>query len=147
MQNLTYVGSVSTITEGVQNLLVSRVKPFSDTQKELYSRNLIGPDKFYSKEEWFAFNSNKKKRLKAVHKKAQDLLNVYKQERLIQLTQKIFTGGSGNVKAQPSNLFKDTEVDPSFKCTLPLKALNITRNDIVDLWIENKVLPLNFREL
>jgi len=141
--NVKYVCSVSTVSEGVQNLLVSKVTPFSEKQKELYGRNLIGPNNFYTKEQWFAFNSNKKKRIKSVHLKAQNVLNIYKQERLIEITQKMFINKKGNVK----NLFVDTEVDPTFKCTLPLKALGITKNDIIDLWIKNKMLPLNFREL
>lgn len=82
--NLIYVGSASTLqTGGVHKMMKYTQKPsYSARQNQLYERLLFG-QKAYTEEEWYALNSTKKKRIIKQHKKAQNILNLWKQELMI----------------------------------------------------------------
>jgi hypothetical protein len=139
MQNLHYVGSFSTLqTQGNSNYLPVK-SGYSPRQNELYNRLLYGI-KAYTPEEWYALNSNIKNKVIRRYKKAQTLLNIYKQERLNDLTQP-FLGLFKNIKDYPK------ETDSKFFCTLSFKDLGIDKKDIVSLFISNKMLPPNFDSL
>jgi hypothetical protein len=44
-------------------------------------------------------------------------------------------------------LLGNEETDPNFKNTLTFKDLNISKEDIINIFIENGVLPKNFMAL
>jgi hypothetical protein len=126
MQNLSYVGSFSTLQTTGTNVKAG----YSLRQNELYNRLLFGL-KIYTPEELYAMNSNKKNRIITAHKKAQNLINLYKQRVMINMTQNLITlGKSSKIKA--NSLFADTELDPSFYCTLSFKDLNIKKEDVIE---------------
>lgn len=142
-QNLHYVGSFSTLqTEGNSQYMKHGAISFTDKQRELYGRLLKGL-KYYPKEELYAMNSNKKTRIKKSHKRAQELLNTYKQEILIIASNEVFKKcGFTNLVSEMNN-----EIDPTFKCTLSFKELGLNKEMIAEKFIEAKLLPADFMVL
>ena len=87
--NLHYVGSFSTLqTEGTKSYIDYGLS-LSVKQKELYSRLMKGL-KAYTPEELYSMNSTKKSRINQAHNKAQALLNVWKQEIMIQKSNQLY---------------------------------------------------------
>jgi hypothetical protein len=138
MQNLVYVGSYSTLQTTGKDTKAG----YSLRQNELYNRLLFGL-KVYTPEELYAMNSNKKNRITRAHKKAQNLINLYKQRVMINMTQALITLGNTD-KIKPRSLFADTELDPTFHCTLSFKDLNIKKEDVINLFLANKLLPSDY---
>lgn len=142
-QNVVYVGSFSTLqTQGNSQYMKHGAISFTEKQNELYSRLLKGL-KHYSKEELYAMNSNKKNRIKKSHRKAQDLLNIWKQELLIILSDSLLK------KVNLSELLPEVNVDPDpdFKCTLTFKDLGLNKEIIANKFIEARLLPADFMAL
>lgn len=84
-QNLVYRGSFSTLqTQGNSQYMKHGAISFTNKQNELYGRLLKGL-KYYSKEELYAMNSKKKTKIKNANKKAQSLINLWKQELMFSL--------------------------------------------------------------
>lgn len=87
--NLHYVGSFSTLqTEGTKSYIDYGLT-LSVKQKELYSRLMRGL-KVYTPEELYSMNSTKKSRINQAHNKAQAILNVWKQEIMIQKSDQLY---------------------------------------------------------
>lgn len=155
-QNLHYVGSFSTLqTEGNSQYMNHGAISLTKEQGELYSRLLIGL-KYYSKEELYAMNSNKKNRIKKAHKKAQDLLNLWKQELMIlntntwfdnfNLSLKSTVKDEKGIKTTVKTLLSSfaSEPDPNFRCNLDFKDLGIDKRKIVEKFMEQRLLPADF---
>jgi hypothetical protein len=91
---------------------------------------------------------DKKKRIDKVHKRAQDVLNVWKQELANHWCSHLLDAFFWH-----SNLVKDykekfvSETDPDYISTLEFKDLGVSKKEIVDKLISTKVLPFNFYEL
>jgi hypothetical protein len=81
--NLNYVGSFSTLQTSGTKSLVNYGTKYSPKQQELYYRLLKGL-KIYAPEELYSMNSTKKQRINKAHSKAQQLLNLWKQEKMIE---------------------------------------------------------------
>jgi hypothetical protein len=118
---------------------------YSPYQNYLYKRALYGLEALDEKE--LATMCNKKKqRILNVYKRAQTVLNVFKQKRTIEYTNKFFQFFF------PKSLFtqkliESSEVDEKFKNTLTFKDLNITKDDIISIFIDEGILPKNFLSL
>jgi hypothetical protein len=109
-------------------------------QKQLYERLLFGLS-VYTPEELYAMNSAKKTRIVKAHRKAQQILNLFKQETM-----------NERLKAfLPEKMYNEIvtgiETDPSFKCTLSFKELGIGKSMIIQKLLEVKLLPSNFASL
>jgi hypothetical protein len=146
-ENLHYVGSFSTLqTEGRSRYQdLSGAPTYTAKQNELYSRLLIGL-KYYTPEQKYAMNSNKKKRIAKTHKKAQDILNLWKQEITIEKTNGLFS--QLFPKAEITKvLIKESDPSTEFRNTLSFKDLGIRKEDIVEKFLEKRLLPANFYEL
>jgi hypothetical protein len=119
--------------------------PYSEYQNFLYKRALFGL-KMYKEDEIKAMHPDKRKRIKKVHKRAQHVLNVLKQERLIEITNKFFAifkqsslaGGIVDVYSEP---------DPTFISKSSFKDLGIDKETVVKTLLEKKVLPPNFKTI
>lgn len=177
--NLNYVGSFSTLQTSGTARLVDYGTKYSPKQQELYYRLLKGL-KIYSPEELYSMNSTKKMRISKAHSKAQQILNLWKQEIMIaksnQLYSTIFQEAqdiiglevvtkqripfSNRVSCRRiikkpafplagilSALSVEVEPDPEFLCTLSFDELGITKDDIINKFKENKLLPANYDEL
>lgn len=155
--NLVYCGSFTTTqTDGNKKLLNYGAPTYSKKQNELYSRALVGL-KAYTPEELYAMNSTKKNKIKRVHKRAQKLLNEFKHLRSIQLIKETVQLLRSNRDADNyrneelrglfTDLLSHTEKDANIKNDLSFKELSIKKEDIIQLWMQNNILPHNFLSL
>lgn len=115
-------------------------------QKFLYKRALYGIN-IYKKEHLETMHFDKIKRIKKVNKRCQKILNLYKQEKVnkkCNLFTKIF---------YKSNLCKELfgiskiNIDENYKNTLSFKELKISKIEIINLLIKEKILPFNFYQI
>jgi hypothetical protein len=121
------------------------VDKYSQYQNYLYKRALYGLDAIEQKE--LATMCNKKKqRIINVYKRAQSVLNVVKQKLTIEYTNKLFATLFPNSNLTKS-LVECSETDDKFKNTLTFKDLNITKDDIISIFIAEGILPKNFLSL
>tara|TARA_R110001599_G_scaffold90904_5_gene238954 strand:+ start:847 stop:1299 length:453 start_codon:yes stop_codon:yes gene_type:complete len=146
VQNLQYVGSFSTLQKhGNAQYMGQMSKKYTVKQNELYSRLLNGL-KTFTPEEIYSMNSNKKKRIHKAHTRAQQALNIWKQEITIKETNSLFNALFPNSKLT-KQLINDSETTNNFKNTLSFKDLGINKNDIIRKFMEIGLLPTNFATL
>jgi hypothetical protein len=121
--------------------------PFNAYQNFLYKRALFGLS-VYQEVELSKMHKDKKKRITKVHQRAQQVLNIWKQ----QLTNQWAADLMGKF-FHHSNLVKEfTEnvadaIDPDYISNLEFKSLGIDKKEIVNKLIEEKVLPKDFYTL
>jgi hypothetical protein len=116
--------------------------PYNEYQNFLYKRALFGL-KMYTQEEIKSMHTQKRKRIVKVHKRAQHELNLWKQQKVIVNTNKIF-GLFKNTKFIVDN---HSEPDPKYVCKTSFKDLGIEKKEIVAKLVEKGVLPPNFETL
>ena len=118
----------------------------TEYQLFLYNRVLFGLS-VYSEQELKVMRWDKRKRIMKVHKRAQSVLNIWKQE----ITNKWSTAFF--VKIFPTqeftNYFVNTvnDTDPEYVNNLTFKELGIPKKAIIAKLINEGVLPPNFYEL
>jgi hypothetical protein len=118
---------------------------YSSYQNYLYKRALYGLDAL-TKQELATICSKKKQRIINVYKRAQVILNKFKQQVTIQYTNFIFK--TLFPKSPVTDfLLADTEIDEKFKNTLTFKELGISKDQIITIFIEEGILPKNFLSL
>ena len=118
---------------------------YSTYQNYLYKRALYGLDALTEKE-LASTCSKKKQRIVNVYRRSQIVLNRFKQEVSIRKTNYIFE------KFFPKSeltqiIIASNETDDSFKNTLTFKDLNITKDDIITIFMVEGILPKNFLSL
>ncbi len=117
----------------------------SEYQNFIYKRAMYGL-KMYSDEEIKAMHWQKRKRIKKVHTRTQTILNLWKQSRIVEITNSIFGLFHKSVLAHDLiELYSNT--DSEFICNLTFKDLGITKTDIIDKMLSEGLLPYNFYEL
>lgn len=150
-QKVVYTGNLSEYqTKGnryVKHNIQYERDMFNQYQNFLYKRALFGLS-VYSPEELEKMHWDKKKRIQKVHERAQLTLNIWKQLRTHDLLSdflcKVF---------HHSSLAKDfrekfaNEVDPNYISPVEFKSLGISKQDIVEKLIQEKILPGNFYQL
>lgn len=121
--------------------------PYNSRQNFLYKRALIGVD-VYDKQQIDEMSNEKLKRINKIHRKTQVILNLWKQEMLISKSNKMITLLFGDVKYGLLKEIKDNKaIDKDFICILSFKDLGITKSDVINRLIVEKILPKNFHEL
>jgi hypothetical protein len=118
---------------------------YSQYQNYLYKRALYGLNAL-TEQELTAMCSKKKQRIINVYKRAQKVLNVFKQQVTIQYTNYIFKTLFPK-SPWTDEMFKYKETDERFTNTLTFKDLNITKQDIISIFISEGILPKNFLSL
>ena len=118
---------------------------YNSYQNYLYKRAMYGLNSI-TQEELATMCSKKKQRIINVYKRAQSVLNIAKQKASINYTNFLFK------TLFPNSPFTDillscTEVDEKFKNTLSFKDLGINKDQIVNLFIQEGILPKNFMDL
>lgn len=116
---------------------------YTPYQNLLYKRALFGL-KAYDKQEVRRIHKQKKARIIKTHKKAQKSLNIMKQEMVIQFTNRIFEIWFPKCTLTKQLIDLTDEVDPEFINRLDLKSLGITKNDVIERFIADGVLPKDF---
>jgi hypothetical protein len=118
---------------------------YSSYQNYLYKRALYGLDAL-TQQELATMCSKKKQRIINVYKRAQVILNKFKQQVTIQYTNFIFK--TLFPKSPVTDfLLADTEIDEKFKNTLTFKELGISKDQIITIFIAEGILPKNFLSL
>jgi|10_taG_2_1085330.scaffolds.fasta_scaffold37734_4 hypothetical protein len=144
--NIYYKGKLSTKQlkgYGFNGQIYSKpgVYRLSVYQNELYKRALYGLN-YYNEKELINMNSKKKKRIRKVNIKAQKTLNLYKQAMLNKYLNEFF------IFYFPNNrIGKFNTIDTGYICRSSFKDLNITKKEIVNLFIEKGILANNFYKL
>jgi len=121
--------------------------PFNSRQNFLYKRALIGVG-VYSKEEINEMSNEKLKRINKIHRKTQTILNLWKQELMISKSNKMIKSLFTNVEyGLMKEILNNNFIDKDFICTLSFKDLGITKAQVINRLITEKILPKNFHEL
>jgi len=118
---------------------------YSLYQNYLYKRALYGLDAL-TETELATMCSKKKQRIINVYKRAQTVLNSFKQQLTIAYTNNLFRTFFPKSKIT-KELVEFNDVDEKFKNTLTFKDLNISKDDIIRIFIAEGVLPKNFLSL
>ena len=118
---------------------------YSQYQNFLYKRALYGL-KSLPIEEVEKMSKQKRIRIQRVNRRAQRVLNEAKQRKVISITNKLFS------KWFPDTVFtnfmlNNTETDFKVKNTLNFKDLNIDKDGIIRIFIEEGILSSNFLSL
>jgi hypothetical protein len=159
LQSIVYTGPVASLQNESRNIVEQNI--YTPRQKELYERLLFGL-KIYEPAELYKMNSSKKQRIVKSHKKAQRILNIMKQEALIEISNNVINKFMvKDNKIKPSKnpnarltaslayllLTDQTPVDPSFTCNMSFKDLGITKKKIINRFISEKLLPSDYNLL
>jgi hypothetical protein len=118
---------------------------YSLYQNYLYKRALYGLDALTEKELVITC-SKKKQRIINVFKRSQTVLNIYKQKLTIAYTNSIFKILFPDTSLT-QNILMCKETDERFKNTLTFKDLNISKDNIISIFILEGILPKNFLSL
>ena len=118
---------------------------YTSYQNYLYKRALYGLNAITA-DEMATMCDKKKQRISRVYLKGQQVINVYKQKLSIAYSNLFFKTLFPNAPITDFLLGND-ETDVNFKNTLTFKDLNISKEDIISVFIQEGVLPKNFLEL
>ena len=118
---------------------------YSQYQNYLYKRALYGLDSM-TEQELSGMCSKKKQRIVNVYKRAQIVVNKIKQQATIKYTNDFFKAFFPKSPLTDAFL-NDTETDDNFKNVLTFKELNIKKDQIISIFIEEGILPKNFMSL
>ena len=122
-------------------------KSYSPHQNFLYNRALHGLS-IYTPEEVMIMLPEKRKRILKVHKKAQKILNLWKQEIVNIAANKFFTNIFPDTEFTKCLVdFYGTEGDPDYINKMSFKMLKISKEQVISKLIKHKILPKNFNEL
>jgi len=121
-------------------------KAHTPHQNFLYNRALYGLST-YTTEEVVIMLPEKRKRIIRLHKKTQKILNLWKQEIVNILANKLFTDIFPEMELTKSLINFGTEGDPEYTNNMSFKMLKISKEQIISKLIEHKILPKNFNEL
>lgn len=116
-------------------------------QNLLYKRALYGL-KAYDEKELETMHDDKKERIKKVNKRAQRCINLFKQEKMNLLCDKLYNNFLNRSKLAKNMLSLEKNiVDPNFINRLDLKSLGIRKEHIIERLMNNGILPKDFYEL
>ena len=121
--------------------------PFNSYQNFLYKRALFGLS-VYQKEELDKMHWDKKRRIEKVHERAQKVLNLWKQEMTNQ-----WLGTILSTVFHHSSFVKElnekfgSETDEQYISKVDFKSLGISKQQVVEKLIQEKILPANFYQL
>lgn len=126
------------------NKAYAQQNSYSEYQNFLYNRALYGM-KVYSEDEQINMFVQKRYRIEHVHTRAMKQLNVLKQSRIKELSDRVFNIFHNSKLAKA--ICCEEEFDESFNSKLSLRDLNISKNEVVEHFISTGILPPNFYSL
>lgn len=119
---------------------------YSQIQNFLYKRALLGLN-IYTKQEIKDMHWKKRKRIQRIHKRAQKILNLWKQQVLADSVSKFFKALFPRSPLTKELVEGASVLDPEFKNTLSFKDLGISKDMVVKKLHEEGVLPPDFFSL
>jgi hypothetical protein len=118
---------------------------YNHYQNYLYKRALYGLNSL-TEEELATMCGKKKQRIINVYKRAQVVLNTFKQTATISYTNFLFKTLFPNSPITQF-LLSETKTDDKFKNILTFKDLNISKEQIISIFMIEGILPKNFLSL
>jgi hypothetical protein len=118
----------------------------NDYQNFLYNRALFGLA-VYSQEEIKLMRWDKRKRIVKVHRRAQLVLNVWKQQIVNAWSTVFFMTWFPKTLITQTLIETTNDTDPAFVNKMSFKSLRITKTQVVNKLIVEGILPPNFYEL
>lgn len=143
---------LSTLTSSKRKMQITKkesrdntYKRLTEVQKKMYSEVMVGL-KLFTSAELYNIPEKKKKTIHYNFRKAQQVLNIWKQKIVINYS--TFLMEKHSVAPSIIKLFNDhSHPTNNFDCRISFQDLNVTRTDIINVLIAHKLLPLNFQEL
>jgi hypothetical protein len=121
---------------------VHKYNPF---QNFLYKRAINGL-KMYEPKEIKRMHPKKKKRILTTYKRTQRVISILKQDRIIEMTNKIF-GLFTNSSTAKDLIELYSEPQSDFVSSISLKDVGISKDIIIDKLIEERLLPEAFHTI
>ena len=118
---------------------------YSQYQNFLYKRALYGLSSL-PKNEVEQMSKQKKIRISKVNRRAQRVLNEAKQRKVISITNGIFAKWFPDTKFT-NFMLSNTDTDEKVRNTLNFKDLNMHKDEIIRIFIEEGILSSNFLSL
>ena len=150
-QKVVYKGKMQSYqlygNPGRKQQMVYEKDEFNAQQNFLYKRVLFGLG-VYSPEELAKMHWDKKKRIQKVHSRAQNVLNIWKHQLTNQWTADLLGHlfwNSSFVKEYSEKFVND--IDPTYISNLEFKSLGVSKKEVINKLIDEKVLPYNFYQL
>ena len=112
---------------------------------DVYWKTLNGLNCF-SEKDIKSMHYNRKDHIVKRHRKAQREINIFKQERIIQITNSIFKMFT-NSKLASDIINLHSEPDPKYFSNMNFQDLNMSKEDIAQRLVEKNILPNNFYNL
>ena len=131
-------------------------KWISEYQHQLYKTAVLGL-KAFSKKELYKMSIATKKRIVEFYKKAQVILNRWKQQLVNEMFEQLCSIDCLKFDYNPfQKVFDETvigikkfghQVDDTVECTLTFAQLKISREQIIQKLIDERILPSNFYQI
>lgn len=112
----------------------------------LYNRALFGLS-VYSHEEILEMHWEKRKRIIKVHKRAKELINVWKQKVVNRWSTAFFQAIFPKTEFTAYLVKTAADTDKNFSPKISFKDLGITKKQIIEKLIQEGILPANFYQL
>lgn len=120
---------------------------FTAYQNLLYKRALFGLN-MYSKKEIKSLHWKERGKIKRINRKAQKSVNLFKQERVNVMCDKLYKAVFPKSKlAKDIFSLEKSITDPNIINKLDLKFLGINKEDVIKRFVKEGILPKNFYEL
>jgi hypothetical protein len=145
-KNLEYKGKMESYQLYKGNTYTEYEKDnYNNYQNHLYKRALYGLSAF-TQDELATMCSKKKQRVSKVYMKGQNIINLYKQKITNAYSNFIF---KTLFPESPITQFlvETDEIDVEYKNTLSFKELGISKDQIVNIFVAEGILPKNFHSL
>jgi len=131
-------------------------KWISEYQHQLYKTAVLGL-KAFSKKELYRMSIATKKRIVEFYKKAQVVLNRWKQQLVNEMFEQLCSIDCIQFDYNPfQKVFDETviglkkfghQIDDTVECTLTFAQLKISREQIIQKLIDERILPSNFYQI
>jgi hypothetical protein len=146
-QKFMYSGTLENyqLSNQIKNVMQYEYDSYTPYQNYLYKRALFGLNSL-TEIEINTICNKKKQRINNVYKRAQVVLNNFKQQVTINYSNFIFKTLFPNSPITDF-LITEVETDDKFINTLNFKDLNISKDDIICIFMQEGILPKNFLSL
>ena len=131
-------------------------KWISEYQHQLYKTAVLGL-KAFSKKELYKMSIATKKKIVEFYKKAQVILNRWKQQLVNEMFEQLCSIDCIKFEYNPfQKVFDETvigikkfghQVDDTVECTLTFAQLKISREQVIQKLIDERILPSNFYQI